>query len=149
MHWQFIWRYDTHTAQEPGSLFWFHAVMSLQHSCPLFFLLIHVVKLTSGLFYDWSLLRNNNMVTNLRRFTSNNGRRRFAACACWPQTSWHVMQRDGVCWERKACSVILREMKHGWIRSNTTKILKNPLLVWDRVTNVPELSEELNQTTFM
>jgi len=28
LHWQFIFRYDTHTALKPGSLFWFHAVMS-------------------------------------------------------------------------------------------------------------------------
>jgi len=27
---QFIWRYDTDTAQEPGSLFGCHAMMSLQ-----------------------------------------------------------------------------------------------------------------------
>jgi len=25
--WQFIYRYDTHTAREPGSLFWCSAVM--------------------------------------------------------------------------------------------------------------------------
>jgi len=30
MQWQFICRYDTDTAQEPGSLFWCHAMMSLQ-----------------------------------------------------------------------------------------------------------------------
>jgi len=28
LHWQFIYRYDTHTAQESGSLFWLHAVVS-------------------------------------------------------------------------------------------------------------------------
>jgi len=27
---QFIWRYNTDTAQEPRSLFWCHAMMSLQ-----------------------------------------------------------------------------------------------------------------------
>jgi len=27
---QFIWRYDTDTAQEPRSLFWCHVMMSLQ-----------------------------------------------------------------------------------------------------------------------
>jgi len=26
----FIFRYDTHTAQEPGSLLWYHAILSLQ-----------------------------------------------------------------------------------------------------------------------
>jgi len=30
LQWQFISRYDTHTAQEPGSLFWCHAVVSSQ-----------------------------------------------------------------------------------------------------------------------
>jgi len=30
MHRQFVCRYDTHTAQEPGSLFWCQVVMSLQ-----------------------------------------------------------------------------------------------------------------------
>jgi len=44
-----------------------------------------VAKLASVLFHRWSLLRNNHMATNLQRFTSNNGRRRFAACDCWTQ----------------------------------------------------------------
>jgi len=30
LHWDFICRYDTRTAQEPGSLYRCHAVMSLQ-----------------------------------------------------------------------------------------------------------------------
>jgi len=30
LQWQFIYRSDTHSAQESGSLFWYHAVMSLQ-----------------------------------------------------------------------------------------------------------------------
>jgi len=51
-------------------------------------------KVTSGLFYCWSLLRNNNMATNLQRFTLYCGSRRFAAWHCWTQTSWHVMQWD-------------------------------------------------------
>jgi len=39
LHWQFIYRYGTHTAQESGSPYWCHAVMNLRfavHSCPLF-----------------------------------------------------------------------------------------------------------------
>jgi len=49
------------------------------HSCPLICLQGQVAKLASGLFYCWSLLRNNNMATNLQRFTSIYGSRRFAA----------------------------------------------------------------------
>jgi len=32
LQWQFIYRYNTHTAQVSGSLFWYHAVISLQTS---------------------------------------------------------------------------------------------------------------------
>jgi len=38
---------------------------------------MQIAKLVSGLFDRYSLLRNNNMATNLRRF--GYGRRRFAA----------------------------------------------------------------------
>jgi len=69
----------THTTQDPGSLSWGHAVMSLQRQ---------VAKLASGFFYRWSFLRNNNMAANLQRFTSSKSRRRFVACDCWTQTSW-------------------------------------------------------------
>jgi len=48
----------------------------------ILFLQRQVAKLASVLFHRWSLLRNNNMATNLQRFTSNNGRRRFTACDC-------------------------------------------------------------------
>ena len=61
------------------------------HSCSLFFLQRQVAKLASGLFYCWSLLRNYNMATDLQRFTSSNGRRRFSACDCWTQSSWRVV----------------------------------------------------------
>jgi len=47
---------------------------------PLLCLQRQVAKLTSELFYYWSLLRNNNMVKNLRRCTSSHGSMRFAAC---------------------------------------------------------------------
>ena len=53
------------------------------HSCPLLCLRKQVVKFASGLFYCRSLLRNNNMATNLQRLTSSNGRKRFAACDYW------------------------------------------------------------------
>ena len=45
MQWQFIFRYDSYIAQEPGSLFWCHAVMSLQFT--------HVPS-----FACWGRLRN-------------------------------------------------------------------------------------------
>jgi len=51
------------------------------HSCFLLCLQRQVAKATNGLFYCWSLLRNNNMATNLQRFTSCYGSRRFA-CMC-------------------------------------------------------------------
>jgi len=41
---------------------------------------MQVAKLVSGLFDRYSLLRNNNVETNLQRFSY--GRRRFAACGC-------------------------------------------------------------------
>jgi len=41
-----------------------------------------------------SLLRNNNMATNLQKFTLYCGSRRFIAWDCWTYTSWQVMQRD-------------------------------------------------------
>jgi len=55
------------------------------HSYPVQCLQRQVVKLASGLFRCWSLLRNNNMATNLHRFTSSNGRKGFLSHVtdCW------------------------------------------------------------------
>ena len=53
-----------------------------------------VAKVASGLFCCWSLLRYNNMATNLQKFTLYYGSRRFIAWDCWTHTSWQVMQRD-------------------------------------------------------
>jgi len=53
-----------------------------------------VAKDASGLFYCWSLLRNNTMATNLQKFTLYYGSRRFVAWDCWTHTSWQLMQRD-------------------------------------------------------
>ena len=61
------------------------------HSCPLFCLQRRVAKVASGFFYCWSLLRDNNMATNLQRFTVYYGSRRFVAWDCWTQTCWKVM----------------------------------------------------------
>jgi len=49
------------------------------HSCPLLCLQRRVAKVASGLFCCWSLLRNNNMATNLQSFTLHYGSKRFAA----------------------------------------------------------------------
>ena len=64
------------------------------HSCPLLYLQRWVAKVASGFFCCWSLLRNNNMTTNLQRFTLYYGGRRFVAWDGWTHTSWQVMQRD-------------------------------------------------------
>jgi len=64
------------------------------HSCPLLCLQRRDAKVASGLLYCWSLLCNNNMATNLQRFTLYYGSRWFVAWDCWTQTSWQVMQRD-------------------------------------------------------
>ena len=64
------------------------------HSCTLLRLHWWVVKVASGLFHCWSLLSNNNMATNLQKFTLYCGSRRFVSWDCWTYTSWQVMQRD-------------------------------------------------------
>jgi len=100
LQWQFIFRYDTDTAQEPGSLFWCHAVTTHElafHSCPLLCLQRHVAKLASSLFYCWALLRNNTVATNLHVFTSSYGSRRSAACKRWTQVM-HSLQGDSEFW---------------------------------------------------
>jgi len=57
------------------------------HSCPLICLQRQVAKLAGGLFRCWSFLRNNNMPSNRRVFTSSYSSRLFAASDCWTQTS--------------------------------------------------------------
>jgi len=52
-----------------------------------------VAKVASGLFYCWSLLRNNTVATHLQRFTLNYVSRRFVAWDSWTHTSWQVMER--------------------------------------------------------
>jgi len=49
------------------------------HSCPLLCLQSRVAKVASGLFYCWSLSRNNTMATDLQKFTLYYGSRRFVA----------------------------------------------------------------------
>jgi len=64
------------------------------HSCLFLCLQSWLGKVASGLFYCWSLLRNNTIATNPRRFTLHYGSRRFVAWYCWMHTSWQVMLRD-------------------------------------------------------
>jgi len=54
---------------------------------PLLCLQRQVAKLASELFYYWSLLLNNTMVTNVRTCTSSHGSMRFTACNYWMQGS--------------------------------------------------------------
>jgi len=65
------------------------------HSCPLLCLQRPVAKVASGLFYCWSLSRNNTMATDLQKFMLYYSSRRFDAWDCWTHTSWQVMRRDG------------------------------------------------------
>ena len=64
------------------------------HSCPFLCLQRRVAKVASRFFDCWFLLRNNNIATNLQRFTLYYGISRVVAWDCWAQTSWQVMQRD-------------------------------------------------------
>jgi len=64
------------------------------HSCPPLCLQRWVAKVASRLFYCWSLLRNNNMATNLQNFTLYCGSRRYVPWDCWTYTSRQVVQRD-------------------------------------------------------
>jgi len=61
-----------------GSQLRCRAVMSLQFTHVLALPAEAGTKVANGLFYCWSLLRNDNMATNLQRFTSCYGSRRFA-----------------------------------------------------------------------
>jgi len=123
MRLKFICRYDTHYTRSRFTILG-SCSDSLQRQ---------VAKLASGFFYRWSFLRNNNMAANLQRFASSNSRRRFAACDCWTQTSWLAgnVARQWLADRGKAHSFILCEKKHGWICSNASTTLKNPMLVWD------------------
>jgi len=69
------------------------------HSCPLVRLRTHVGKLASAWFYCCSLLCNNNMATNLQRFTSRyDSWCVFSYVAVDLRDLWQVMQRDSECW---------------------------------------------------
>ena len=63
------------------------------HSCLVLYLQRRVVKVASGLFCFWSLLRNNTVATNPQRslYITVAG---VLLRETWTQTSWQVMQRD-------------------------------------------------------
>ena len=108
-----------------------------------------VAKVTSGLFYCWSLLRCNNMATNLQKFTLYYGSRRFVAWDCWTHTSWQVIQRD-IDKLIAASHVDLYFLK----RSMSKSIAMLPQ-VWNihyfraSVTDVPECQTPLCRLLFM
>jgi len=54
----------------------------------------HVAKRACRLFYCWTLLRNNNMATNLDVFASSYGRRHFSACERWTEVMQGVVSSD-------------------------------------------------------
>jgi len=73
-------RYDTDIAQQPSSLFWCHAVVSLQ------FTRVHSFawpNLGANSFCCWCLLRNNITAANFQRFASSYDRKCFNACWLW------------------------------------------------------------------
>jgi len=86
-----MYRYDAHNAHEPDSLFWCNTVMRAcaapfpaKIGCRGF---VWVVLLLIFTAQQWQ-------ASNLQRFTSSYGSRRFAACDFWTQRSWQVMQRQ-------------------------------------------------------
>jgi len=66
------------------------------HSCSFLCLQRRVAKVVRGLFYCWSLLRNNTMATNLQgslHITVAGVLLEIVTWDCWTHTSWQVMQR--------------------------------------------------------
>ena len=115
-----------------------YAVMSLQfnHAPPL--PAEAVANVASGLFYCWSLLRNNNMAKNLQKFPLYYSSRRFVAWDCWTHTSWQVMQRDSdkliavnhvhLYFLKRSLSKSTQVWKHSFLNITSTS-LKHSLLV--------------------
>jgi len=78
---------------------------------------MQVAKLVSGLFDRYSLLRHNNMATNLQRFSY--GRRRFASCDCWTQTT--LAENAARQWLLTAVSLVVLccvVWKQAWMKKN-------------------------------
>jgi len=87
-----------HTAQESGSQLQVMQWWACSSIMPLPLPAEAIAKVARGLFYFWSLLRNNNMATNLQKFTLYYGSRRFVAWHCWTHAFLRIMQRDGYYW---------------------------------------------------
>jgi len=99
------------------------------HSCPILCLQRWVAKVANGLFYCWSILRNNNMATNLQKFTLYYGSRRFVPWDCCTYTSWQIVQRDSdtlIAVSQVHLYFVKRSMS---VYSNASTSLKYPLLV--------------------
>jgi len=119
------------------------------HSCPLLCLQRRVANVASGLFYCWSLLGNNNMATNLQKFTLYYSSKRFVAWDCWTHTSWQVMQRDS----NKLIAV--SHVHLYFLKRSMSKSIAMLPQVWKihyisaSVTNVPECQTALCRLLFM
>jgi len=92
-----------------------------------------VAKVASGLFYCWSLLRNNTMATNLQRFTSYCGSRRFVRNCYMRLLNAYILAGNAARqWHANSGrprAFILCEKKHEWVYNKASKSFKNPLLV--------------------
>ena len=119
------------------------------HSCTLICQQRLAAKVASGLFYCWSLLRNNNMATNLQKFSLYYGSRRFVAWDCWMYPSGQVIQRD---------SDMLIAVSHVhlyFVKKSMSESIAMLPQVWKihywsgaSVTNVPECQTALMQASF-
>jgi len=91
----FIFRYDTDPRQEPGTLLWYHAILSFQftHICYI---------ICRGRMRNFSAVSSKIglhcvTVTWQQRFTLSCDSRGLAARDYWRHL-WQVMQRDNDCW---------------------------------------------------
>ena len=88
----------------------------------------HVAELANGLFYCWSLLRNNNMAMNLQSSLQVTIVGRLSRVGVDHRQLWQVMQGDSDCWKHKTRGFILCEKKHQWICNKALTSLKNPFI---------------------
>ena len=129
-----------HTAEEPGSLFRGHEVLSLQFThvypfacrgrlrnvrtdfCTIVFYSVPVTwqQIVKGLLQVAVVV----VV--------------FVACDCWTPTYFNLCNETLASDSRKPHDIILCESEHEWIRSNASTSLKNSTSVSDCATNVPE-----------
>jgi len=102
------------------------------HSCLFICLQRQVVKVASGLFWCWSILRNNTVATNPQRFTIYYGSRRFVIC-CMRLLNVDILASNAArqlhAYSGKPRAFVLCEKKHEWGYSNASTSLKNQSLV--------------------